>query len=183
MSRSGRPSRLDGAALEARQAEVAELYLQGRTQFQIAQQIGVSQQTISRDIKMIRRRWAKESVRYHQQMVQEEFHRLRMLERSYWEAWEASKGLIETKRTSRRGAVAGIAGDDDGGENPGVIDASVETTTSFGDPRYLQGIERCIEQRRRIAALDAADRAELKQVRAELKRIAQIIQESQGGAG
>jgi IS30 family transposase len=43
---------------EADLAEIARRYLKGETQAEIADHVGVNQSTISRDIRLLQKRWA-----------------------------------------------------------------------------------------------------------------------------
>ncbi len=68
----------------------AELYLAGRNQYEIAEIIGVSQGTISNDLKAIRVMWRERAVIAFSERKAEELARLDKLEREYWQAWERS---------------------------------------------------------------------------------------------
>jgi len=62
MSKTRSKRKADELARERRRAQVAELYLQRMTQTEIARILGVSQPTVSRDIKAIERRWRQQAV-------------------------------------------------------------------------------------------------------------------------
>lgn len=70
--------------------------------------------------------------------------RIDRLEREYWSAWEASKKEQQTSTTEQT--------TDADGER---LKAAIRKTEKTGDPRYLAGVERCIEQRAKILGLHA----------------------------
>ena len=52
-----RPDLAQQLVIEERRANVARLYLQGRTQWSIAREVGVDQAQISRDLAAMREEW------------------------------------------------------------------------------------------------------------------------------
>lgn len=73
-------------------AETARLYLRGATQAEIAAKQGVVQQQISKDLKVIQRRWQQSALVDMQAAKARELARIDHLERVYWEAWEKTSG-------------------------------------------------------------------------------------------
>jgi predicted transcriptional regulator len=108
-----------------RRERVAEMYLQGMSQNQIAKQIGMSQKSISNDIVEIRTQWVNSSIRDFDAMRGEQLAKIDRVEAEYCAAWERSKAN----------------GDD--------------------DPRYMQGVERCVDQRCKLLGLNAPVRTEI----------------------
>jgi len=123
-----------------RRRQVAELYLQGHYQAEIAERFGVTQQTISHDLKRIHEAWMASAVGRYDEMMARELARIDHLERAYWLAWEDSKGTIQKTRTEK-----GPSGDR----------AMVAREESSGDPRFLAGVQWCIERRIKLLGLDA----------------------------
>lgn len=68
--------------LATRRRKVAELRLQHWTESEIAEALGVSQPTISRDLAHIRDEWREERVRSYDDWVAEELAKLAALERT-----------------------------------------------------------------------------------------------------
>ena len=68
--------------LATRRRKVAELRLQHWTESEIAEALGVSQPTISRDLAHIRDEWREERVRSYDDWVAEELAKLAVLERT-----------------------------------------------------------------------------------------------------
>jgi len=84
------------------------------------------------------------------QMVDDQMHielaRINKLEREYWDAWERSCSM-RRKIKIEGGAI-------DGGQTSG---GSLKERTSeelFGDPRYLQGVQWCVDRRCKLMGLD-----------------------------
>jgi hypothetical protein len=74
-----------------------------------------------------------------------ELEKLNILERTYWEAWEKSQTDTTISQTKKKGSPKSVDS----------IEKIENERYSTGDPRYLQGIERCIEQRCKILGLNA----------------------------
>lgn len=139
MSRTSRK-----AELEARRAKVAELYLKGNPQTAIGEEVGVKQSTVSRDLLAIRKQWLESTLMDFNEAKAREMARIDQLERVAWEAWEKSLGENVTVTVKKEGA----------GEGEDRIEVEVErkekTVELNGDPRYLERIQWCIEQRCKI---------------------------------
>ncbi|MGG6266214.1 hypothetical protein ACQ4M3_05165 [Leptolyngbya sp. AN03gr2] len=124
--------------------ELARRYLMGETQTAIAADLGVTQQTISDDLKLIRKRWRKSAIRDFDEAIALELAKIDLVESELWQQWERSKKPRRTKRDE---------------EGTGDRGASVKTVTiessGLGDPRYLEGVMKCIDRRCRLLGLDA----------------------------
>lgn len=79
----------------------ASLYLQGKTQQEIAGVIGVSRSQIGYDLDEIRERWLTSSIRDFDQARAEALAKIDLLEREAWLAWEQSK-VIEFEAANNR---------------------------------------------------------------------------------
>jgi hypothetical protein len=124
-----KPKHLSTIDIERRRAEIADLYIQGRKQYDIAQLYGVSQQQISLDLKAIRAQWLESAVRDFDHMRSEQLAKIDAVEAEYWRAWEKSRAEDEA-----------------------------------GNPQFLTGVERCVQQRCKLFGLDAPQRAEIAHV-------------------
>lgn len=141
---------VDPDTLFDRRDRVAALWLRGYTQKEIGGMLGgLSQGTVSRDLAWVREQWAARSnIKVHE-MRAEQVAKLDALQREYWHAWERSQGEIEkTVESTNR-------------TNGDTL--TITTETVAGDPRYLQGVERCIEQVCDILGLKAPQRSEVSQ--------------------
>lgn len=132
-----------------RQEEVASLYLRQMSQQEIAEALGVSQQTISNDLAAIKRRWQQQATIKIESAKAAEIARINLMESQYWKAWDASRGNKETTKSKRTDATETKA------------EVQVERESQTGDPRYLEGVRWCIEKRIAIFGLNMPIKAAL----------------------
>lgn len=135
--------------LDARRERVAQAYLRGSTQSQIAVDESVDQATISRDLKALQKAWQQSALVDIDEAKSRELARIDELERTYWTEWEASKEERETTTTK---AVQGAVGGD---KLPKRQEATIRKEKRLGDPAYLKGVQWCIEKRSAIMGFDA----------------------------
>jgi len=129
---------------------IADLYLQGWLQVDIAAEVGVSQSTVSLDLKALHKEWQKSALVDIDAAKSKELARIDRLEREYWDAWYRScldaetttKKAVETAKETRKEAVQTAKG-------------------QSGDPRFLQGVQWCIERRCKILGIDAPQKQEV----------------------
>ena len=124
----------------------AAAYLRGKRQVDIAEELGVSQQQVSYDIKVLHRRWRESALIDLNEAKQRELARIDTLELEYWQAWEASRGERQRSAVSKTGETSR---------------AQIVKYDSPGDPRFLAGVQWCVEQRCKILGILAAVRNEL----------------------
>ena len=124
---------------------IATLYLQGITQVEIGKRLGMSQPMVSYDLAAIQRVWAQHTAFDLDAAKRKELARIDVLERTYWEAWEDSKGQHEVTTTQI-----------DEWEVPtkGHKTASIRREQLNGNPAYLAGVMACIEKRCKLLGLD-----------------------------
>lgn len=131
----------------------SELYLKGWIQADIAKELGVSANTVFKLLGEVKKRWLLNQVQNIEARKVMELERIDRIEREYWDAWEHSKKgqnkVISTrlKRTTMRG--------DSTEETNGQ-----EFLDTPGDPRFLEGIQKCITLRSKILGLEEATRIE-----------------------
>lgn len=129
---------------QERRQKIASLYLQGKYQSEIAREVGVTQQQVSYDLKALRAAWLQSSLRDFDAAKSEELRRVDEIERQYWRGWERSQQPRAVTVTEQmQGAKASRK-------------ASVRREDQTGDPRFLDGVLKCIERRCSILGLDAA---------------------------
>lgn len=128
--------------IEERQAQVAKLYfIEHKDQREVATILGVSQQTISLDIKKIRAEYARKRLDRLQEYLNVELAKLDAVEREAWSAWERSIGKarkIVKKRNSN-----------------GDWEESESEEDLVGDPRFLTQVQAAVDRRIRLLGLDA----------------------------
>lgn len=138
--------RRDPAQLARDRRRISDLYLQGWIQAAIAEVVGVDQTTVSRDLKALQEEWQAASIRNIDAAKAQELAKVDRLEREYWDAWERSKKNAETETTER-------IEDDKAGT--ARLKAQVRKEGQVGDPRFLNGVQWCIERRCKILGIDA----------------------------
>ena len=145
-----------------RREKAARLYCQGKTQSEIAKELGTTPKTICEDLQW----WRKELVATGLTDVQQgkvvELAKLDELERTCWEAWHRSCQEYEERSFRVRRALARNRESDEYGEpNPDmvVVEEVDETKQNkpMGDPRYLEQIHKCIQTRLRVLGLLSPD--------------------------
>jgi hypothetical protein len=136
------PSQLQ---VQQRRATVARLYLQQRTQGEIAHEVGVNQGTVSRDLKAIQAEWQRQRLDDFHHAKLRELARIDRLEREYWDGWERSCHDREQSVQERTSAPSGDR-----------LKAGTRTEGRDGNSEFLRGVERCIEMRCKILGAFAA---------------------------
>lgn len=130
-----------------RQHEVARLYLQGVVQAQIAKRLGLSQPTVSNDLKAIRTYWLESAIIDLDKRKSMELAKIDEVERNAWEQWEASKK--DAREIERQ-----VTGEGEGGKlNLGEGKTKLKGQT--GNPKYLEIVLSCIDRRAKMFGLDA----------------------------
>lgn len=141
-----RPTPHEEVSLVLRRQIVAERYLRGEYQSQIAQALGITQQQISQDLKVVRAAWLASTLRDFDALKSEQLAKVDAVEVEAWDAWARSKQPREVTVTEQtEGASA-------------TRKASVRREGQAGDPRFLERIQKCIEQRCDILGLHAPKR-------------------------
>lgn len=135
--------------------KIAELYLKGRLQVDIAEEVGVDQSTVSRDIKTLHDEWLRSALVNFNEAIARELAKINQLEIIYFESWERSLNPFKSKTVKAKG-------------NPKTeeelranAEQTLKTEDRNGDPRYLQGVQWCIEKRCKLLGLDAPDRLQI----------------------
>jgi len=128
------------------------LALKGATETQIADKLSemrpytLSRQQIGYDLRKLAKMWAAEAVANLDEHKALALAEVRHLQRTYWDAWERSCKDAETLRQ------------EGSGEAPSKI---VKTSKGqAGDPRFLTGVQWCIERRCKIIGVDAPTQQE-----------------------
>ncbi|MFA5378937.1 MAG: hypothetical protein WC455_24500 [Dehalococcoidia bacterium] len=141
---------------------IAELYLHGWRQSDIAVDLDVTQQTISNDLQELYRRWQNRATTSIDAAKARELARIDELERTYWAEWVASKEERQSTTTKR---IQRPAEDkkDQLAQKPMTLrdEATIHKEGRLGDPRYLAGVQWCIERRCTILGINAPIKGEL----------------------
>jgi len=129
----------EAVTIENRRLAVADHYLAGATQTEIAAQLGVDQATISRDVRALRQQWREKAVRDIEQKEERELAILDRIEDEAWAGWKRS--CRKSKRVTRTA-------------NGAVL---TTTKTQCGNPRFLFAVLTCIGHRCKIFGLYATE--------------------------
>ena len=141
---AGRSRRLE---LAQRRQRVAELYIRNRYQHEIAAELGCSQSTISRDIDAIEQDWRESAVSDMECRKAKELAAIDEVQRELWAAWKRSQADHEVETT------------EDGLTQQGAFTKTTKKREDqVGDPAFMAGIQRCIEQRCKLLGLNAPDK-------------------------
>lgn len=136
-----------------------EYYLQGYGYRKIAQIIEeetgvkITHTTVGKYVRQSLQEWKDERLKKIDDQKAVELQRIDKLEQTYWQAWE--KSLEDVKKTkNKQRAVPKASGE---GTEMSVFSADKEIATEerLGDPRYLQGVQWCIQKRCEILGIDA----------------------------
>lgn len=139
------------AQQERDRREISRLYLQGMYQTDIAAKLGLSQSTVSRDIQVLIEEWKIERVYDINEAKARELAKVDNLELEYWEAWHRSQENAEKEIKKAKGA----------GGKASNQEIQKITEGQTGDPRFLSGIQWCIERRCLILGVDAPKKTKL----------------------
>ena len=102
-------------------------------QVDIAEEVGISPPTVSRDISFLQAEWQRSSLVNIDAKKSEELAKVDRLEREYWRAWVRSCEDAETVRQE--------------GKKEGVDKIIKTAKGQAGDPRFLQGVQWCWERK------------------------------------
>jgi|SRR5579859_2668006 len=144
-------AKFSAAERQAHILTVESLYLSGKTQADIAVHIGVSQQQISKYLVKLQKAWLDRLGEQLESAKGRELARLDRLEREYWQAWDRScqpaqttvnrAKTVSTKEFTEQGLI----------DVPALEREWTHTERGqAGDPRFLEGVSRCIEMRLKI---------------------------------
>jgi hypothetical protein len=125
-------------------ARVVQLYIQGKSQWEIARAVGIPRAHVAREISVIRQKWLASQIRDWDELKSVELMKIDNVESTAWEAYEQSRKQQHKKKYSK---TTGSEGDS--------IMVGIESTKVPGDPRFLQIILECGKQRRELLGLDA----------------------------
>ncbi len=131
----------DKQRIALRREQVAQLSLLGHEVQSIASRLGATRQTIARDLEVIRGEWLASAGENLDTLKARELARLDSLEREYWAAWD-------------RSVAAHNHSPDDPQEEP-ESRRRAAPKDPVGDPRFLDGVEWCIDRRCKLLGLDS----------------------------
>jgi predicted transcriptional regulator len=128
---------------------IASLYLKGVIQADIAEQLNISQSTVSKDLKVIQLEWSVARINDIDERKRMELAKIDNLELTYWDGWKRSQENAEVETTKMQGT---RTGDDD---KPSKLEKTKRVEGQVGDPRFLQGVAWCVDKRCELLGLNA----------------------------
>jgi biotin operon repressor len=134
---------------EADLLKIAKLYFEGKQQVEIANELNITQQQISYDLKTLQTRWTEGAKALIDEAKGRELAKLDNLEREYWTGW------VDSKKEYR-----GTTAERTRGKNFGTK-VQIKKEQRLGDPRFLDGVRSCIERRCKILGLEAPTKAQV----------------------
>ena len=127
---------------------ITDMYLRKHLHMdEIAEELGISVSTVSRDLSIMIDEWQANATEAIEQHIAEELERINGLEKTYWEAWYNS---LEDEEVLTQKAVGS-----------GRKEVTKRKKDQRGDPRFLAGVQWCIEQRCKLLGISAPNRLEL----------------------
>jgi hypothetical protein len=139
--------------IQDRRRRIAACYIQGQSQHEIAQKLTITQQQVSYDLKALRALWLQESLQDFDARKALELQRIDAIERAAWEGWERSQQPREMTLTEATEGGEVFAPDGTLLPKSPTRKASVRREGQAGDPRFLERIQKCIDQRCAILGL------------------------------
>jgi predicted transcriptional regulator len=134
-------------AVLQRRLRVAELAAQGRTQLEIALELGVSQPTICADLDEIHAQWRQAAGAETADRIAREIAMIEEVRRVAWQAWaksqqDAERERVKTTTTADEAGADAARTDQDGGVK---VEKTKERRTQSGDSKLLQTVLDCSE--------------------------------------
>lgn len=136
---------------------IARMFLQGCRQTDIAKKIERTDAYVAIELKRLSLQWREQANIDFSLAKSVELAKIENLERTYWMAWLRSVG--EAKSVTVKG-IGQKAGEKDK-TLPVSVERSERTENKDGDPRYLQGVQWCIERRVKLFGFDQPIKFEL----------------------
>lgn len=130
---------------------ISKYYLEGMNQYVIAKKLGITQATVSNDIKVLIRYWRISATNNIDQLKQTELAKINKLEIEYWNSWDRSKEEFKKKSLKQKYITNEM-------KQPLEINSATEDRN--GDPRYLAGVQWCITKRCEILGINAPVKTE-----------------------
>jgi DNA-binding CsgD family transcriptional regulator len=144
--RGGKDGHEPRARIQTRELRALELSIQGSTQRQIAEELGVSQPAVSKILSRLEDRYAREVVAGLDRHRAKQTLRLEHHYSESMRAWQDSK-QDSTIRRQRKGPGAAGQG--------GTSIAELIVENQHGDPRYLEQARKALNDIRKVWGIDA----------------------------
>lgn len=125
-----------------------------------------SLETVKNDIDSLLEEWRSTRIKDVDLALQLELERIDTLIKEAWDAWEKSKENYKKVKNSQKGVPGVPELDEEGNEKPPQVVTvemrqNSEDVVSYGDPRYLEVINKLLIERRKLLGLYKPDQHEL----------------------
>lgn len=148
---------------------IAQLYKRGYSYREIRDEVmarldlqSYSLQTVHKDVSKLLEEWRETRIENIDLSVQLELQRIDDLIKEAWAAWDKSKTDYERKKAKQKGLPT--PSDEDGNDG-GVVTVSMEQQREevicYGDPRYLELINKLLIERRKLLGLYSPEKKEI----------------------
>ena len=131
-------------------AEIVRLLGEDRRQSEIAQELGISPQLVSKELKAIQDDWRFSTTGDFIDQKAREVARLNHMEGQLWEAWHKS---TKGKKRNQQWAQPGEAAHAESDAESTVVRMSVTTENQPGNPRFMAAILKIVDQRCKLLDL------------------------------
>lgn len=139
----------EAIALEARNTAIMDDLIRGMSKKEIAAKYEISTSTVREVIEKARETWKDYRVEDYDLLLTVELERIKKIEDEAWASWGKSKEplITQTRRT-----------ENGGGEEGGKTVDEIKKQQRHPDPRYLDRMSWCIEQRLKIMGAYAPEK-------------------------
>lgn len=125
-----------------------------------------SLETLKKDIDSLLEEWRETRIEDLDLALQLELERIDNLVKEAWEAWEKSKENYKRVKNAQKGIPGTPEEDDNGNMKPSEIitvemKQNSEEVVCYGDPRYLEVINRLLIERRKLLGLYSPEKMDL----------------------
>ena len=125
-----------------------------------------SLETLKKDIDSLLEEWRETRIEDLDLALQLELERIDNLVKEAWEAWEKSKENYKRVKNAQKGIPGTPEEDDNGNIKPSEIitvemKQNSEEVVCYGDPRYLEVINRLLMERRKLLGLYSPEKMDL----------------------
>lgn len=137
-----------------------------------------SLETLKKDIDSLLEEWRETRIEDLDLALQLELERIDNLVKEAWEAWEKSKENYKRVKNAQKGIPGTPEEDDNGNMKPSEIitvemKQNSEEVVCYGDPRYLEVINRLLIERRKLLGLYSPEKLD---VNGEMSFYAMLMQ-------
>lgn len=123
-----------------------------------------SLETLKKDIDSLLEEWRETRIEDLDLALQLELERIDNLVKEAWEAWERSKESYKKVKGTQEG-IPGTPDGEDEGQSGEIVTTKMKQTQEdivcYGDPRYLEVINRLLIERRKLLGLYSPEKMDL----------------------